>query len=499
MAAANVGHAASYEVPLPAESTIPLSEAGGGKGESLPESLLLENALWFCRLRWIVVGCLMVFGVAGFATPRLFRLLGFRAGMLWPLVTAAGISATNLGFIAHVRFLSRPQAPPGAGWNLWAQIAVDLLAVTTVVHFLGSVETYAAIAYLFHIVLATIFFSSAQSLGVLALAGALYVLCLVLEASGVLPQGGLYSDPGFRSGIEAVPGMLALNAAWMMASWAVVWFLASRLSAMVRARDRELAESNLRLVRAQQERMRHMLRTTHELKAPFAAIHANAQLLARGLCGPLPDGALDVVAKISRRCRRLAAEIQEMLQLANLQTAAEHPEPHVDLDLAEVLKWCVGLVRGSAQERRVTIEEDIRPAHVRGVEDQLKMALGNVLSNAVAYSHEGGCAHVHCAPLPGGGAQVVIEDHGIGIPADKLPHIFEEYYRTDEAAKHNKDSTGLGLAIVKRVADTHGIRASVASTPDVGTTFTFMFPQSGAQEPKPDRGKETTDGLRHDH
>ncbi len=284
MGAAHAGHTASYELPLPSESPIPLSEAGGGKGESLPESLLLDNARWFCRLRWIVVGCLMVFGVAGFAAPGLLRLLGFRTRMLWPLVTAAGLSATNLGFIAHVRFLSRPQAPPGARWNLWSQIAVDLLAVTTVVHFLGSVETYAGIAYLFHIVLATIFFSSAQSFGVLALAGALYVLCLALESGGVLPQAGLYSDPGFRNGIEAAPGMLALNAAWMMASWAVVWHLASRLSAMVRARDRELAQSNLRLVQAQQERMRHMLRTTHELKAPFAAIHANAQLLFGGHC-----------------------------------------------------------------------------------------------------------------------------------------------------------------------------------------------------------------------
>jgi len=76
-----------------------------------------------------------------------------------------------------------------------------------------------------------------------------------------------------------------------------------------------------------------------------------------------------------------------------------------------------------------------------------------------------------------GGPIVRITDHGIGIPEDKLPHIFDEYYRTDEAARHNKNSTGLGLAIVRHIAERHGIDVIVESTPGATTTFELRFPR----------------------
>jgi signal transduction histidine kinase len=76
-----------------------------------------------------------------------------------------------------------------------------------------------------------------------------------------------------------------------------------------------------------------------------------------------------------------------------------------------------------------------------------------------------------------------VADDGIGIPADKLPHIFDEHYRTNEAVRHNKDSSGLGLAIVRDVARLHGIRVVVRSSPMVGTVFDLHFPPAeGAGE-----------------
>jgi signal transduction histidine kinase len=69
-----------------------------------------------------------------------------------------------------------------------------------------------------------------------------------------------------------------------------------------------------------------------------------------------------------------------------------------------------------------------------------------------------------------------VEDEGIGIPAEKLPRIFDDYYRTEEAVRHNKDSTGLGLAIVRHVATSHRIRVRVESAPGRGTAVTLRFP-----------------------
>jgi signal transduction histidine kinase len=269
---------------------------------------------------------------------------------------------------------------------------------------------------------------------------------------------------------------------WVTASSAlgiffVVWFLASHLSRLVRQQERELAEANWRLTIAQRDKTRHMLRTTHELKAPFAAIAANAQLLLRGNCGVLPGEAAEVVGRIAARCRRLAIEIQEMLQLANLQSAAEQPPP-LRLDVAEMVRWAIARVGAAAQARRVSVDADLAPAHVVAVEDHVKMLLTNIIANAVAYSHEGGTVRVRCHAAADGPV-ITIEDEGIGIPADKLPRIFDEYYRTEEAVRHNKDSTGLGLAIVRHVAASHEIRVQVESAPNRGTRFTLRFPRAG--------------------
>ena len=77
---------------------------------------------------------------------------------------------------------------------------------------------------------------------------------------------------------------------------------------------------------------------------------------------------------------------------------------------------------------------------------------------------------------PDGGATVVVRDRGIGIPAEKLPRIFDDYFRTNEAVAHNKASTGLGLAIVRQAALAGQIGVHVESAPAQGTVFSLDFP-----------------------
>jgi signal transduction histidine kinase len=237
-----------------------------------------------------------------------------------------------------------------------------------------------------------------------------------------------------------------------------------------------------------------MLRTTHELKAPFAAIHANAQLMLEGYCGELPGEAVKVARRISARCHRLAGEIQEMLQLANLDSAGQHAPHSTVVDLPEAIRWCLGQLQARALERNVTIETDILPARIFAVEDHVKMLLGNVISNAMSYSHPGGRVRVGCAPQPDRDILVTVSDEGIGIAPEKLPKIFDEYYRTGEALRHNSESSGLGLAIVRRVAQANGIAVRVQSQLDTGTTFELRFAPARSSR-RATRVQEKEDGL----
>jgi signal transduction histidine kinase len=464
---------AAYELPLSAGEASAASNVPHARA-ALPEPLLLQNVVWFCRVRWIVVALLALFGLMGLF-PQFERGLGLRAHLRWPIVTSAVLALANLGFLAHARWLAKSGSPTGARANLWTQIIVDLAALTAVVHYVGSLETSIAFAYLFHIVLACIFFSRLESFGVAAMACGFYLACVGLEVSGALPRAGLYADPSLREQIERTPGVVLLSAGSALVVWLVVWYFASHLSTMVRERDSQLDETNRRLVEAQREKSRHMLLTAHELKAPFAGIHANVHLLLHGHCGSLPAEATDALNRIAGRCRRLAAQIQEMLQLANIEPPEEMTSRWTDLDLTEAVRWAMAEVQPLAQEREVAVEPDLRPVRTCGVEDHVRMLLLNVLSNAVIYSNRGGRVQVRCLPGAGDGPIVTIEDHGIGIAAEKLPRIFEEYYRTNEAVRHNKESTGLGLAIVRRVAETHGIQVRVESEAGVGTKFILGF------------------------
>jgi len=472
----------TYE--LAAGSAVGLSGRDGPvASRGLPEALLVRNALWFCRRRWVIIGILLAFGGLSYV-PGLFAHVGWRPDRLWPLVVAAVLAVDNTAFRWHARRLAAGKGGAGARSNLWAQIVSDLVVLTVVVHFTGSLETHIPFAYLLHIVLACIFFSRPASLVVLGLACALYTGCVLVEWAGLVEPTGVYADDVLRRQLLDRPRLLATNVISAQAMWLVVWYLASRLSAMVRARDDELAEANRRLSQSLRERAEHMLRTTHELKAPFASIDANVQLLLKGHCGDLPDEAVEVLGRIQARSRRLAVEIQEMLQLANLRSASDQPPPPARLDLADVVTACLDQLDPSARKRGIVVEKQIAAAPVVGVEDHLRMLLGNVLANAVAYSEPGGRVRATCSPLPEGGARVTVRDDGIGIPADKLPHIFDEYYRTDEAVRHNRESSGLGLAIVRHVAREGGVRVAVTSRPGAGTTFDMHFP------PRPPMGRE---------
>lgn len=468
---------ASFELPVhgPRPKRAVTKAPGEAPGVSLPESFLAGNVLWFCRLRWIIIAMLMAFGLLG-RLRWLTDSIGLHSPGNWPFVAAGLLTLCNVVFLILAQRPFSSHNRKGATVNLWAQIVVDLLVLTAVVHFVGSIRTYIPFTYLFHIALACIFFSRLQSLVVIAIAIVMFAACLLLEYTKVLPPVHLFTDSALGMHLEPTAGAFALSYFSATTVWLVIWYLASRLSSMVRQRDSELIESNRRLVIAQEERSRHMLTTTHQLKAPFAAIHANAQLLVKGLCGELPEEAIEISRRIAARCSRLTTEIQDMLQLANLSSAAQHPPISLRLDLALTIPWCIEQIRPTAQEHGIEIVADLHPAAIVCVEDHIKMVLMNLLSNAIRYSYEGGLVRVECGTNQGERPFVIIADSGIGILPEKLPRIFEEHYRTKEAVKHNKESSGLGLAIVREVVDRHNIHLSVTSRPEMGTTIELQFP-----------------------
>jgi two-component system phosphate regulon sensor histidine kinase PhoR len=288
---------------------------------------------------------------------------------------------------------------------------------------------------------------------------------------------------------EASPA--AIDVVSMLLVWAVIWYLVSWLADALHARERELFIANRRLKASIEERSKHMLQTTHQLKAPFAAVHAQSQLLLGDYCGALPTEARVVAEKIAARCQALAHQIQDMLQLANLRSQGQTSPPKTRIDLAGLVEDALARVEPEARRRGIRFEKSVEPVMVHAVQDHLTMLLDNLVVNAVHYSHDRGTVQVSCRGHAGGEAELVVRDRGIGIPKEKLPRIFDDYYRTEEAVHHNSASTGLGLAIVRQVACEDRVPVQVESAPGWGTRFTVTLPRADVPLENESKSTET--------
>ena len=479
--AANFGQLAStntsvavYELPAYDEDQSP--EPGNDEYDAQRDRFILQkNATWFCRLRWSVVAFLAMAGILAFF-PSWTTRLGFALSPTWLLGTATILMFANIAHVLLLRDLPANAAAGRVRVLLWSQIVFDLVLLTVVIHYLGGSVRYAPVTYLFHIILACIFFRRGESLGVIVVSAVLLSGLVCLEFFGAIERSSVVTQEAYSTTVPPSWSVQGWQLSSLLVIWVIIWHLVSRLSAQLRDREHELIATNLRLEVSSAERARHMLQTTHELKAPFAAIHASTQLLLGNYAGSISQRARNVVEKIAARANVLSKQIQEMLQLANLRSQSQASPIARLIDVRSVIEDAVERIEAQVRVRRLSIETDLESVHVQGADDYLTMLIDNLLQNAVSYSFDQGKIGIVCRQTSDTIASIVVRDYGIGIPAEKLPLVFQDYYRTIEATRHNRASTGLGLAIVKLVARALQISLQIESLPGWGTRVTLQMP-----------------------
>lgn len=246
-------------------------------------------------------------------------------------------------------------------------------------------------------------------------------------------------------------------------------------------RLRELAALNERLEEMSMEKTQYLLRSTHQLKAPFAAIQSYTDLILGGYAGELTEQTHHVIGKIKERCEMLATAIQEMLQLASLHSLEGDGLKMAGVSINRLVDRIVRQNEILAQSAGVTLR--LRPApgavRVRCNPEQMAALVDILVKNAIDYSHPDTCVDVTVAVRA---ARVVVrvKDRGIGIREDASKNVFSEFYRTNEAAAKNPNGSGLGLAIAAGIAALHGFRISLRSTAGKGATFSVSMPAGSA-------------------
>ena len=360
----------------------------------------------------------------------------------------------------------------------WLQILADLVILTILVHEVGSIDTFIVFAYLFHIVLSCIFFVPRDSFLVTVLAAVLFLGCWTLETMGFLARQSILG----QAHSQLIPPMTIINALSAVFIWFVVWYLTSTISKAVRERDRKLATANELLIAADREKNLLMLRTTHDLKAPFCGIEANIETLKEQDWEALPASARSKIESIELRAATLRERIKDILLLGELRKSSYQTEQNDPVDLHDLLSKVISDLSTKADQRRITISLSATNVSVISNRKQLSTLFANLIANAIVYSHPDSQIEVTASSTPMG-ISVKVSDHGIGISEKALPHIFEEYFRAPEAAQFNLLSTGLGLAIVKHIAQNVTRKINVTSEQGKGTTFEVLIPLERRRNP----------------
>jgi two-component system OmpR family sensor kinase len=252
----------------------------------------------------------------------------------------------------------------------------------------------------------------------------------------------------------------------------------ARIAASVREREA-----------SQEQTRRFFADASHELRTPLASLRANAELYQQGALTST-DQVDEVMRRMALETRRMGQLVDDMLRLARL---GQHPgQCRAPVDVTALVNACAERVRMADPARtwELIVAEGLRTV---GDEELLGRAVTNLLTNVLVHTPPDTAGKIAAA---GAAGQISIEvsDDGPGVPPDKLPHIFDRFYR---AGARPQTGSGLGLAIAAEIATAHGgtARAALVSPHGLRVTMTVPAEQEDQDYPERERGDSPRKGV----
>ena len=244
--------------------------------------------------------------------------------------------------------------------------------------------------------------------------------------------------------------------------------------------DREAAHKQSMELMLERERVTMLEQfigdASHDLRTPIANLQTSLYLLQASAANPEKrQYYIDKISALVEHVQRLVEDLLSMSQLDQNAAAFNFRSQDVNPFLRDLVTANEGIAERKNQ--RLGFVPALNPLLMAIDAVHLSRAITNLLTNAIAYTPEGGSITVQVASEDAE-ILITITDTGIGIAAEHLPHIFERFYRVDKARRTEQGGTGLGLAITRKIVDAHGGTIEVSSTPGEGTTFTLRFPMA---------------------
>ena len=214
---------------------------------------------------------------------------------------------------------------------------------------------------------------------------------------------------------------------------------------------------------------------SHELRSPLTSIQGLSDVLMKFPVSP--EESKEMLATIHSEAVRLNEIINRFLDIKRLESGASDIRI-APVEINHLIKNCVLSAYPSATEKDIKIEPVVNRLlpPLQADSQLITQAVNNLLSNAVKYSPSGSVIKIETARVASE-FQIIVSDHGFGIPENRLERIFDKFYRLERDVASEIVGSGLGLSFVKEAAEKHGGRVTVESSEDEGSVFILHLPE----------------------
>jgi two-component system, OmpR family, sensor histidine kinase BaeS len=226
-----------------------------------------------------------------------------------------------------------------------------------------------------------------------------------------------------------------------------------------------------------QDRLRRNLvaDVAHELRTPVAVLQASLEAMQDGVAEVTPDG----VASLRDEVLRLANMVEDLQRLAAAESASLQLrlEPN---DLAAIATEAADSLSDAFRTADVVLEQHLTDVHVLCDRVRMHEVISNLLTNSLKFTPPGGKVSLLVSPDGSGMATLSVNDTGVGIPGEELPHVTERFYRGVRSSEMAAGS-GIGLTIVAELVQAHNGQLDISSEPGTGTRVTVTLPLAAAE------------------
>jgi two-component system, OmpR family, phosphate regulon sensor histidine kinase PhoR len=245
-----------------------------------------------------------------------------------------------------------------------------------------------------------------------------------------------------------------------------------RLAAVINDMTDKLKSDIEQLKKLERVRTEFLGNVSHELRTPIFSLKGFLETL---LEGAINDPAVNVkfVEKAYNHANRLDTLLSDLIEISRIESG-DMKMSYRYFDAVTLLRQVEHDAADLAGKKKQELKIDVPEGEIQvlGDKDRLKLAVGNIVDNAIKYSPDGASIEMRLI-LHDQTVTLTVKDNGPGIEPEHLPRIFERFYRIDKNRSREVGGTGLGLAIVKHIVEAHGSRVVVTSQPGLGTAFSF--------------------------